>query len=57
MVDGSSLLFSQVKPIERIEILSALPPKPELDRLIARFFDHDNFPIGVPRKLRNSFMS
>ncbi|KAK9451148.1 uncharacterized protein V1518DRAFT_370393 [Limtongia smithiae] len=47
-VDGSSLLFNQVKPIERIEILSTLPPKPEVDRLISRFFDGRGFPINVP---------
>jgi hypothetical protein len=50
MVDGSSLLFNQVKPVERMEILSTLPPKPEVDRLIARFFDRQAFPINVPRK-------
>jgi len=49
-VDGSGLLYSQVKPIERIEILSTLPPKLEVDRLIARFFDHQNFPIAVARE-------
>ncbi|KAJ9142435.1 hypothetical protein NKR23_g7269 [Pleurostoma richardsiae] len=48
MVDGSSLLFSQVKPIERIEILSSLPPKPEVGRMISHFFDRQAFPIAVP---------
>ncbi|KAI0015272.1 fungal-specific transcription factor domain-containing protein [Xylariomycetidae sp. FL0641] len=47
-VDGSSLLFNQVKPIERVEILSAVPPKPETDRLVSRFFDRQNFHINVP---------
>ncbi|RYP01982.1 hypothetical protein DL765_010799 [Monosporascus sp. GIB2] len=50
-VDGSSLLFSQVKPIERIEILSTLPPKSEVDRLISHFFNRQAFPITVPRLL------
>ncbi|KAK3898574.1 hypothetical protein C8A05DRAFT_37845, partial [Staphylotrichum tortipilum] len=48
LVDGSSLLFNQVTPIERIEILSTLPPKPEIDRLVAHFFDRQAFPINVP---------
>ncbi|KAK9787419.1 hypothetical protein SCARD494_10544 [Seiridium cardinale] len=47
-VDGASLLFSQAKPIERIEILSTLPHKPEVDRLISQFFNHQTFPITVP---------
>ncbi|KAK6083227.1 fungal specific transcription factor domain-containing protein [Seiridium cupressi] len=47
-VDGASLLFSQAKPIERIEILSTLPHKPEVDRLISQFFNHETFPITVP---------
>lgn len=46
-VDGSGLLYSQVKPIERIEILSTLPPKSEVDRLIAHFFNRQVFPIAV----------
>ncbi|RYP78350.1 hypothetical protein DL771_000535 [Monosporascus sp. 5C6A] len=50
-VDGSSLLFSQVKPIERIEILSTLPPKSEVDQLISHFFNRQAFPITVPRLL------
>lgn len=49
-VDGSGLLYSQVKPIERIEILSTLPPKSEVDRLIAHFFNREVFPIAVARK-------
>ncbi|KAK0624577.1 hypothetical protein B0T17DRAFT_590466 [Bombardia bombarda] len=47
-VDGASLLFNQIKPIERIEILSSLPSKPEIDRLIAQFFARHAFPIAVP---------
>ncbi|KAK3376795.1 hypothetical protein B0T24DRAFT_550712 [Lasiosphaeria ovina] len=47
-VDGSSLLFNQAKPIERIEIISTLPPKPEVDRMIAFFFNRSAFPIAVP---------
>ncbi|KAK0712051.1 hypothetical protein B0H67DRAFT_493035 [Lasiosphaeris hirsuta] len=47
-VDGSSLLFNQVKPIEHTEILSSLPPRPELDGLISQFFDTQNFPITIP---------
>ncbi|KAH8202702.1 hypothetical protein TruAng_003188 [Truncatella angustata] len=47
-VDGSSLLFNQVKPIERIEILSTIPPKSEVDRLVSQFFDRQAFPIAVP---------
>ncbi|EXJ87214.1 hypothetical protein A1O3_04173 [Capronia epimyces CBS 606.96] len=47
-VDGTSLLFSQVKPIERVEMLSTLPPKPEVDRLVAQFFDRDTFPLSIP---------
>ncbi|GAB1319362.1 Pyrrolocin cluster transcription factor fsdR [Madurella fahalii] len=47
-VDGSSLLFTQAKPPERVDILSSLPPKAEVDRLIAFFFDQSSFPITVP---------
>ncbi|KAH8699250.1 hypothetical protein BGW36DRAFT_377578 [Talaromyces proteolyticus] len=47
-VDGSSLLFAQVKPIEKMEILSTLPPKSEIDKLICLFFDRTTFPISVP---------
>lgn len=50
MVDGSSLLFNQVKPIEHMEVLSTLPPKLEVDQLVRKFFDRDNFPLSVPRK-------
>ncbi|OJJ45233.1 hypothetical protein ASPZODRAFT_69864 [Penicilliopsis zonata CBS 506.65] len=46
-VDGSSLLFGHVKPVERVEILSSLPSRPELDKLIAEFFA-PNFPITIP---------
>lgn len=47
-VDGSSLLYDQVKPLDRISILSSLPPKHEVDWLIAQFFDRQNFPIAIP---------
>lgn len=50
MIDGSSLLFNQVKPIEHMEVLSALPPKAEVDQLVRNFFDRNSFPISVPRK-------
>jgi hypothetical protein len=58
-VDGSSLLFNQVKPIERVEILSSLPHQPEVYRLISHFFNTKDFPIAVPRKpqLRNTSVS
>ncbi|KAK8115340.1 hypothetical protein PG999_007409 [Apiospora kogelbergensis] len=49
-VDGTSLLFSQANPIDRVEILSSLPPKLEASRLVNYFFDHDEFPISVPRR-------
>ncbi|KAI9148201.1 Efflux pump mlcE [Paramyrothecium foliicola] len=44
-VDGSSLLFRQANPIERLEILASLPPKAEVNQLISRFFDRETFPI------------
>ncbi|PYH94454.1 hypothetical protein BO71DRAFT_419302 [Aspergillus ellipticus CBS 707.79] len=47
-VDGSSLLFGHVKPIERIEILATLPPKAKVDGLISHFFNRPTFPISVP---------
>ncbi|KAI9697887.1 MAG: hypothetical protein M1820_007674 [Bogoriella megaspora] len=47
-VDGTSLLFDQVKPLERIEILSTLPPKDDADWLISQFFDRQAFPIAIP---------
>jgi hypothetical protein len=53
-VDGSSLLFGQVKQIELLEILATLPPKPEVDKLISQFFDRKTFPITVARKLRQT---
>jgi hypothetical protein len=51
-VDGSSLLFGQVKQIEILEILANVPPKSKSDKLIQQFFDHETFPITVARKLR-----
>ncbi|KAH8163368.1 hypothetical protein CIB48_g4884 [Xylaria polymorpha] len=47
-VDGSSLLFDQAKPLEKMEILSALPPKHEVDWLISQFFDRQAFPHRHP---------
>ncbi|KAI0478384.1 hypothetical protein GGR56DRAFT_664627 [Xylariaceae sp. FL0804] len=47
-VDGSGLLLNHVRPLDRMEIDASLPPRSETDRLISRFFDHDNFPIDVP---------
>ncbi|KAI1128812.1 hypothetical protein F5Y10DRAFT_277234 [Nemania abortiva] len=47
-VDGSSLLFDQVKPIEKMEILSTLPPKQEVDWLISQFFDRQTLPLAIP---------
>lgn len=49
-VDGSSLLFNEVKPLEHAEVLSTLPPKGKVDKLVSSFFDRDRFPISVPRK-------
>lgn len=49
-VDGSSLLFDQVKPLERIGIISTLPPKHEVDWLITQFFNRATFPLAIPRK-------
>ncbi|KAK3386673.1 hypothetical protein B0H63DRAFT_392230 [Podospora didyma] len=46
--DGPSLLFSQMKPVERLEILSTLPPKQEIDRLLSKFFNRKDFPITIP---------
>ncbi|RAK75930.1 Zn(II)2Cys6 transcription factor [Aspergillus fijiensis CBS 313.89] len=54
LADGSSLLFGQVKPIDRIEILATLPPKRELDNLVAVFFDRPTFPIAVPPIIHES---
>ncbi|GAD97950.1 conserved hypothetical protein [Paecilomyces variotii No. 5] len=46
-VDGSSLLFSQVQRVDKMELLLTLPPKPEVDKLIHYFFDRENFPIPI----------
>ncbi len=56
-VDGTGLLFNQVKPIDRMEILSSLPPKPEVDRLIAWFFRRQDFPITIPRTYSQMLVS
>ncbi|KAF3769429.1 hypothetical protein M406DRAFT_343692 [Cryphonectria parasitica EP155] len=47
-VDGSGLLFSEARPLDRMEILSSLPSKPQMDGLMARVFDRKTFPIAVP---------
>ncbi|KAH8797366.1 hypothetical protein F5884DRAFT_815131 [Xylogone sp. PMI_703] len=47
-VDGASLLFGHVKPIEIVEISASLPPKLEVDRMICQFFDQKSFPIIIP---------
>ncbi|KAH6693393.1 hypothetical protein BKA61DRAFT_279693 [Leptodontidium sp. MPI-SDFR-AT-0119] len=46
-VDGSSLLFCQVKQTDILEILATLPPKPVIDKLLSQFFDQKKFPITV----------
>ncbi|KAJ4290251.1 hypothetical protein N0V90_010466 [Kalmusia sp. IMI 367209] len=53
-IDGSSLLFTQVAPVERIEIISTLPPRPEVERQISWFFDRQTFPITVPPIIHES---
>ncbi|GAM39498.1 hypothetical protein TCE0_034f11099 [Talaromyces pinophilus] len=47
MVDGSSLLFGQVQRTDKIELLTTLPPKHQVDKLIHHFFDRDHFPITI----------
>ncbi|KAL4773249.1 hypothetical protein BDW60DRAFT_216031 [Aspergillus nidulans var. acristatus] len=47
-VDGTSLLFGHVQRVDIPEILSSLPPRNEMSRLIQWFFDRKNFPISVP---------
>ncbi|KAH6839637.1 hypothetical protein B0I37DRAFT_386929 [Chaetomium sp. MPI-CAGE-AT-0009] len=55
-IDGSSLLFQQVKPMERMEILSTLPSRSEVDQLISYFFD-PAFPMHLPPILhKQTFM-
>jgi hypothetical protein len=48
--DGSSLLFTQAAPVERLEMFSSLPPRPEVDRLIFWFFDPQAFLLPIPFK-------
>jgi len=43
-------LFAQVTPVTRIEILSSLPSRDEMDLLVDYFFDHERFPISIPRE-------
>ncbi|KAK0641734.1 fungal-specific transcription factor domain-containing protein [Cercophora newfieldiana] len=47
-VDGASLLFAQTSSASVEEILSSLPPKHELDRLVEYFFDYESFPLNLP---------
>ncbi|KAL4733851.1 hypothetical protein BDV11DRAFT_175311 [Aspergillus similis] len=47
-VDGTSLLFGHVQRVDVAEILSSLPPRNEMSKLIQWFFDRKNFPISVP---------
>ena len=54
MVDGSSLLFGQVQRTDKIELMTTLPPKRQVDKLIHNFFDRDNFPITIVRKYIDS---
>ncbi|KAL3482101.1 hypothetical protein BJX99DRAFT_82171 [Aspergillus californicus] len=46
-VDGTSLLFG-ARGVEMDEILSSIPPKHEVDKLIRWFFDRNTFPITIP---------
>ncbi|KAL4748174.1 hypothetical protein BDW72DRAFT_196012 [Aspergillus terricola var. indicus] len=47
-VDGTSLLFGHVQRVDIPEILSSLPPRNEMSKLIQWFFDRKNFPVSVP---------
>ncbi|KAL4782881.1 hypothetical protein BJX76DRAFT_358514 [Aspergillus varians] len=47
-VDGTSLLFGQVDRVDVPEILSSLPPKAEVDKLIQWFFDRKTFTLSIP---------
>ncbi|KAL4814653.1 hypothetical protein BDW67DRAFT_165369 [Aspergillus spinulosporus] len=47
-VDGTSLLFGHVQRVDIPEILSSLPPRNKMSKLIQWFFDRNNFPISVP---------
>jgi hypothetical protein len=49
MVDGSSFLSGQVKNVNVSELLAALPPKPELDLLVSRFFDRRHLAMPIAR--------
>ncbi|KAL3455536.1 hypothetical protein BJX64DRAFT_294958 [Aspergillus heterothallicus] len=48
VVDGTSLLFSQVQRVDEAEVIASLPPKPEIDKLLRWFFDRENFPLNIP---------
>jgi hypothetical protein len=49
-VDGSSFLSGFAKKAEMVDLLAALPPKAEVDKLVSEFLDRKNFPIPVARK-------
>jgi hypothetical protein len=49
-IDGPSFLCGIVSPIEIPELLASLPAKYVADKLIARFFDDDDFLVPSLRK-------
>ncbi|KAL6233532.1 hypothetical protein BDW75DRAFT_214854 [Aspergillus navahoensis] len=53
-VDGTSLLFGHIQRVDISEILSSLPPRNEISKLICWFFDRKNFPISVPPIIHES---
>ncbi|KAL5048576.1 hypothetical protein BDW71DRAFT_205274 [Aspergillus fruticulosus] len=53
-VDGTSLLFGHVQRVDIPEILSSLPPRSEMGKLIQWFFDRKSFPISVPPIIHES---
>lgn len=56
-VDGTSLLFGQVERVDLPVILSSLPVKAEVDKLVRWFFDCTNFPLAIPRTYIDSYQS
>ncbi|KAL4973034.1 hypothetical protein BDW66DRAFT_154184 [Aspergillus desertorum] len=53
-VDGTSLLFGHVQRVDISEILSSLPPRVEMDKLLRWFFNEKDFPISVPPIIHES---
>jgi hypothetical protein len=49
-VDGSAFLSGQTDPVKMTDLIAALPPRTEVDRLIKQYFDHRNFAIATARK-------